>query len=339
MTETFDEKALENLDKQTLITMLRMSNTSVQALQRTVENLNKQIALLTEEVHGLRQNRFGRKSETNLVEQADYQQYYFSFNEAEVTIECEPVKSEPEIEEVVPRAYKRRKRKGKRQEDLKDIPKVIVEHTLTDEELRELFPDGKWKRLPDEVYSRLEFIPATFQVVEHHVAVYVGSKDEEFVRAPRPADLLRNSIVTPSLMAGIANYKFANAQPINRLSKEFEASDVFIASNTMCNWTIRCADVHLRRLYDRFCALLNECYVIHADETPFKVVRDGRPAGANSYMWVYCSGEFEPHPIVVYVSRKTRNAEHPREFLKDFTGICVTDGYQVYHTPEKQREG
>lgn len=29
---------------------------------------------------------------------------------------------------------------------------------------------------------------------------------------------------------------------------------------------------------------------------------------------------------------------HPRAFLKEFKGICVTDGYQVYHTLEKERE-
>ena len=339
MADPFDEKALENLDKQTLIMMLRMSNTSIQALQETVDQLNKQISLLTEEVRGLRQNRFGRKTETKLVEQSDYQQYYFSFNESEITIECEPVKSEPEIEEVIPRAYKRKKRQGKRREDLKDIPKVIVEHTLTDDELLEKFPDGKWKRLPDEIYSRLEFIPAMFQVIEHHVAVYVGSKSKEFVRAPRPADLLRNSIVTPSLMAGIGNYKFANAQPIHRLSKEFEAGDVFIAPNTMCNWTIQCADRYLARLYDRLHGLLYDCHVIHADETPVTVVKDGRPAGSKSYMWVYRAGSFEQHPFVLYEYQKTRKTDHPREFLKNYNGVCVTDGYQVYHTLEKQREG
>lgn len=24
-------------------------------------------------------------------------------------------------------------------------------------------------------------------------------------------------------------------------------------------------------------------------------------------------------------------AQHPREFLKGYDGICVTDGYQIYH--------
>lgn len=42
--------------------------------------------------------------------------------------------------------------------------------------------------------------------------------------------------------------------------------------------------------------------------------------------------------IVLYEYQKTRNASHPRNFLKDYAGICVTDGYQVYHTLEKERE-
>lgn len=37
-----------------------------------------------------------------------------------------------------------------------------------------------------------------------------------------------------------------------------------------------------------------------------------------------------------YDYQRPRNASHPYEFLKDFNGVCVTDGYQVYHTVEKQ---
>ena len=42
--------------------------------------------------------------------------------------------------------------------------------------------------------------------------------------------------------------------------------------------------------------------------------------------------------IILYEYQRTRNASHPREFLKDFSGVCVTDGYQVYHTIEGERE-
>ena len=42
--------------------------------------------------------------------------------------------------------------------------------------------------------------------------------------------------------------------------------------------------------------------------------------------------------IILYEYQRTRNAFHPREFLKNYSRICVTDGYQVYHTLEKERE-
>ena len=56
-------------------------------------------------------------------------------------------------------------------------------------------------------------------------------------------------------------------------------------------------------------------------------------------MWVYRTGRmYTECQIVLYEYQRTRNAGHPREFLKDFSGVCVTDGYQVYHTIEGERE-
>ena len=67
-------------------------------------------------------------------------------------------------------------------------------------------------------------------------------------------------------------------------------------------------------------------HVLHADETPVLVNKDGRDAGSKSYMWVYKTGRLYDNPIVLYEYQKTRKSDHPREFLKNFSGICVTDG-------------
>lgn len=53
----------------------------------------------------------------------------------------------------------------------------------------------------------------------------------------------------------------------------------------------------------------------------------------------YLSMLYEALHRELYEYQKTRKADHPREFLKDYNGICVTDGYQVYHMIEKEREG
>lgn len=79
--------------------------------------------------------------------------------------------------------------------------------------------------------------------------------------------------------------------------------------------------------------------MIQADETPVLVSKDGRKAGSKSFMWVYRTGKmYDAAPIVLYEYQKTRNASHPRTFLEGYSGICVTDGYQVYHTLEKESE-
>lgn len=92
-------------------------------------------------------------------------------------------------------------------------------------------------------------------------------------------------------------------------------------------------------LYDYLHKELYSYHVIQADETPVLVNRDGRKAGSKSWMWVYRSGHLYQEPqIVLYEYQQTRNVSHPREFLKGFDGICVTDGYQVYHTLEKELE-
>ena len=88
------------------------------------------------------------------------------------------------MNEVIVPAHKRRKRKGKLDEDLMDLDTRIIEHTLSDAQLQELFPQG-YKRLPDEVYKKLELIPAVFEVHEHHIAVYKG-RNGKIVKAEHP---------------------------------------------------------------------------------------------------------------------------------------------------------
>ena len=125
---------------------------------------------------------FGRSSEKEITDTMSGQQLCFAFNEAEVTIDLDPDIPEPEFEEICPKTYRRTKQKGKREADLKDLKTTVVTHELTEAELLEKFPDGKWKQLPDQIYKRLEFHPACFEVIEHHVAVYAGDEylDDEY---------------------------------------------------------------------------------------------------------------------------------------------------------------
>ena len=330
MAGNYTEEQLNQFDKGTIIQLFL-------AQQKQLENIDRTLELVLEQMADLKRHRFGRSSEKL---EADGQISFMEvdgrivfFNEAEA-VTAEAAAKEDEIPHKRPS-----KKKGKREEDLKDIPVVTVEHTMTEEELQEIFDKEPWKRLPDEVYSRYKFTPAKIEVEEHHVAVYAGKAGDRIVKADHPPYLLRGSLVSPSLEAAILNAKYVNAVPLYRQEKEFERYGVSISRQDMAYWTIQCAQRYLAVLYDYLHEKIYDFHVLQADETPVLVSKDGRPAGAKSYMWVYRTGKmYEDRQIVLYEYQKTRNASHPREFLKKFEGICVTDGYQVYHTIGNERE-
>lgn len=164
-------------------------------------------------------------------------------------------------------------------------------------------------------------------------------KDGHMVKAKHPRGLLHGSTVSSTLAAAIMNGKYVNAIPLYRLEQEFKRYGLAITRQNMANWMIRLGEEYFSVLYDYLHQKLYDYHVIQADETPVFVNHDGRPAGSKSYMWVYRSGYmYQDRQIVLYEYQRTRNASHPREFLKDYSGICVTDGYQVYHTLEKEKE-
>ena len=332
MALKYTEEQLNSLDRETLIRLFLSQ-------QEQLENIDHTLQLVLEQMADLKRHRFGRSTEKHEIEdQISFMEVdgkVVFFNESEAVAAEENALEEPEgVSRTKPK-----KKQGKREEDLEGLPVVVVEHSMTDGELEDKFGKDGWKQLPDEVYRRYSFTPAKIEVEEHHVKVYAGKETEEVVKAPHPQTLLRGSLVSPSLEAAVMNAKYVNAVPLYRQEQEFERYGLHISRQNMANWTIQCADRYLAVLYDYLHEKLYSYHVLQADETPVLVNKDGRPAGSKSYMWVYRTGRmYTERQIVLYEYQKTRNASHPREFLKDFNGVCVTDGYQVYHTIEGERE-
>ena len=347
MALALSEEQLVKLNKKDVLQLLLESmaqekelRSQLAVLTDELKRTNQQMQVILEKWNLAQANRFGRSSEKMGYDTGTCQQlelavmYAECFNEAEATVNETPP-DEPDMEEVTVTAHKRKKHAGKREEDLKDLPHAEpVISTLTEEELLEQLGPG-YRQLKDEVYQRLEFHPSSFEVKEYHICVYVSADGKKFAKAKRPqADLFRNSIATPSLLAGILNYKYVNALPVHRLAQDFKRSEVNISPQVMCNWVIKSSEIYFSLVYDWMKDVLLKQTVVQADETTLKVNRDGRKAGSSSYMWVYITGEHDDSgkKIVLYDYCRTRSTEHLREFLSSYKGILVSDGYQSYHT-------
>lgn len=336
MAMKYTEEQLNSIDKAILVQLFLALQEETEKQTAKLDEMDKKLQQIMEQLVLSKQERFGRSSE----KMEDYSQIYFMeidgtiafFNEAEAVCDLKPI----EEEDIAPR---KKKPIGKKQRDLSGLPVNRIDHYLSEEELIAEFGERGWKQLPDEISSRYRFVPAKIEVEEHHIGIYASKTDDHMVKAPHPKSLLHGSPVSSTLAAAIINSKYVNAVPLYRSEKEFERYGVSINRKNMAHWMIRLSEEYLSLLYDYLHQKLYEYHVIQADETPCLVTKDGRPAGSKSWMWVYRSGHlYQKEQIVLYEYQKTRNTSHPREFLKDYSGICLTDGYQVYHSLEKEKE-
>lgn len=134
---------------------------------------------------------------------------------------------EPSIEDIIEKAQKlerKSKKKGQREEDLKDLPQETFSHDIPEKELIQAFDKGNYKSMPDEIYWQLRFEPAKWIAEKHIVKVYVGTDgthQDEFLRGDHPGTLYRGSIAIPPLVSAIVNTKYVNSNPLDRIARDF----------------------------------------------------------------------------------------------------------------------
>ena len=326
MAKVYTEEELNSFSRETLMAVIL-------SMQDQISQLNANMERLIEQIADANSKRYGRSSE-KLETISGQLELELIFNEAEALTETLYVVEPVEEDVIQPR---HRKSKGKREADLKDLPVEVISHTLSEERLQDVFGTDGWKQLPDEIYKRVRVQPAVYTVEEHHVAVYAGKDNQTIIKVDRPKDLLRNSLLTPSLAASIMNAKYVNGLPLYRISQEFLRNDIHISRQVMANWMIQCADRYLGILYDRLHKEMYRFHVLQADETPVMGTKDGRPANSKSYMWIYRTGKsYTDTPVILYEYQRTRKSDHPEEFLKDFKGIMVCDGYSAYRKLDRK---
>ena len=273
--------------------------------------------------------RFGSSSE----KYADGYEQLEMFNEAEAS--ADPETEEAFFEEIHSSSYKREKRAGKKEEDLSGF-KVsgTLEYRLTGEDRS--CPDcgKKYKVVTKETVKRLKFVPVRFEVVEEVTYVYSCPECGSMKRPEKIPPLIKGSIATPSLIAGIMNAKYVNGMPLARQEREFARYDLKLSAKTMANWIISCGDRYLKQLYGRIKEEFLKSRYIHCDETQIQVIGEPDQKGsAQNWMWVYLTDEYSGSPqMVLFDYERTRVGYHPVKFLDGrFHGYLTCGGYQAYH--------
>ena len=180
MCQKFTPDELNKMDHQSKNDVIYQMQERLDKLEHDYENLIEQIRLAN-------QQKFGRSTE-KLSEIAGQLSF---FNEPEAF--CDETAEEPDIDEVIDESLKkprRPKKKGQREEDLKNFPQEEVPHDVARDALDDAFGAGNWKSMPDEIYWQLRFEPAKWIAEKHIIKVYVGTDglhQDEFLRGGGPS--------------------------------------------------------------------------------------------------------------------------------------------------------
>ena len=335
------DEQLNSLPKDVLIALFIAMRSELKSTNEQLAAVNNRLDALTEQITLSNNYRFGRHTEkgSELSGQLSFNEDGVFFNEAEAVNDACPDPKEVSIEEIV--RNRRSRPVGKKQKDLEgfEVMQLPLRDVSEEERIKAFSSLDNCRRMDDEIYQRLIYIPAGWRVEEEHVAVYRSKKGEaKFIKGETPKYLLRGSYVSPSLEAAIINAKYVNAAPLRRIEKEFERNGIPISEQNMAYWTIQCADRYLNRVTDYMKKLMVKESLLQADETTVNVAKDGRKAGSKSYMWVYRTGPHRNGSIVLYDYQKTRNHEHPLNFLDGFKGTLVCDGFSGYKTLSRKAE-
>ena len=297
---------------------------NIDKLKNRINELEILVKHYEQQLLSLKRRQFGVSSEKSDVDLR--QMTLFAAQE---------VAAPPETEEIT---YSRKKRKGKREEDLSALPVERIDYELSEEERACPACGETMRAIGTGTRRELKLIPAKVVVLEHVTHTYACRNCEQtgtevpFVKAVAPKPLISGSLASPSLVSHIAVQKYTNGMPLYRLENGFRYDGVNISRQNMANWVITCSERYLEAVYERLKIHLMKETVLHADETWVQVLReDGRAAQTKSYEWIYRTSGAANKKIAIYEYQQTRSQDHPKAFLKDFKGLLHTDGYKVYH--------
>lgn len=296
--------------------------------EQKIEELEAKVKFYEEQFRLSQAQKYGSATEKTDPDQMSL------FNEAEkFSVKKE---EEPTTEEVL---VKRRTGKTKTRKKYADLPIEEIRYSLSDEERQCPNCDETLHEMRTEVRKELKIIPPQVKVIHHTKEVYacrgcdgIGSESDKagtIITAPMPKPVLPGSMVSPSLLAFIMENKYNQALPLYRQEASFANYGLDLSRQNMANWIVQGAEKWLTPLYNRMHMHLKEAPVIHADESPLKVLDE--KDRSKSYMWLYATAKTHTHPIYLYEYQPSRAKKHPKNFLEGFEGFLQTDGYAGYN--------
>jgi transposase len=318
-----------------MIAALQADNARMSATLRAHDQLIQTLRL---RIAGLKKKVFGKSSEKieREIEQLELALEDLLVARAESAVE--PMVGEDAAEPPAPPAPDETpERKPRRRPRVSDA---------TPRERRELDPGtccpdcgGELRLVGEDVSEILDMVMAQLKVLQVARLKKSCRCCEKMVQEPAPSRPIPGSMAGAGLLAYILVSKFDDHLPLYRLNEIFARMGADIPDTTLVDWCGRAMKV-LKPLIDRIDAEIMASDLLHADDTPIRVLdRSQRDKGLGKgvkkgRIWAYVRDQRpwagKAPPGAVYRFAPDWKEEHVREHLGQARGILQADGYTGY---------
>lgn len=273
-----------------------------------IEKLKHQLA-------GLRQHKFGAKSE--------------ALDQLELTLEDEEIAQAAQAPREAPED-ETPKDKPKRKPLPDHLPRCETVLSAGD-----ACPScgGKLKQVGQDVTEELEYIPGRFVVNRIVRPRAACSCCEQFTQAELPSRPIERGRPGPGLIAHVLVSKYADHLPLYRQSQIFERDSIDLDRSTLADWVGRSTKL-LEPVAEAIGRHVLEGRAIFADDTPLKLQSPGAGKTRTARLWVYARDERpwvgQAPPAALYRFTCDRRGERPMDHLNGFEGWMHADGYSGF---------
>ena len=326
------QSAMAELTSQMLARMTLMStqlearDKQVAVHAREIKFKDAKLERLTFELARLKAWKFGAKTERMNAEQR--QMFEDTAAEDEASLEAQLLALQGAAEPSVPPAAAP-KRKPRRQ----PLPEHLkrVEHHHEPENTTCPTPDcGRaMVRIGEDVSERLDIVPAEFFVHRHIRGKWACKCCQILVQEPVAPQIIDKGMPTAGLLAHTLVNRFVDHLPYYRQEQINARAGVHTPRSTLAAWS-GAAGASLAPLYDAHRDFVLGAQVLHADETPVRMLDPGAGKTTKAYVWAYARGEHDPTPGVIYDFCAGRGAKYPMAFLDGWAGTITCDDYKGY---------
>jgi transposase len=306
---------------------------------REIKFKDAKIERITFELARLKAWKFGAKTEAMNAEQRQMFEDTLAEDESDLEAQLLALQGLDATADPADKPVKRQPRRQALPEHLRR-----VEHHHEPESTTCPTPDcgQAMVRIGEDVSERLDIVPAEFFVHRHIRGKWVckcckAQGEERLVQEPVDPQIIDKGVPTAGLVAHTLVAHFVDHLPYYRIEQINARSGVHTPRSTLASWS-GAGGASLTPLFEAHRAFVLSAPVLHADETPVRMLAPGTGKTLKAYVWAYARGEHDGTPGVIYDFCTGRGSKYPADFLAEWRGTLTCDDYGGYDVVFK-REG